>query len=99
MIDFVNTPPFLRIALQVAMATMHLHIAQTGLWVNVFTNSGGPREQFGTNSKLSLGYKVGQIGSRGKWFEAEISLFILFFLMIFTLFIKLSLIFLNIQMK
>ena len=32
MIDFVDTPPFLRIALQVAMATMHSHIAQTGLF-------------------------------------------------------------------
>ena len=32
MIDFVNTTPFLRIALHVAMATMHFHIAQTGLF-------------------------------------------------------------------
>ena len=31
MIDFVVIPPFLRITLQVAMATMHFHIAQTGL--------------------------------------------------------------------
>ena len=30
-IDFVSTPPFLRIALRVSMATMHFHIAQTGL--------------------------------------------------------------------
>ena len=29
MIDFEDTSPFLRIALQVAMATMHFHIAQT----------------------------------------------------------------------
>ena len=33
MIDFVDTSPFLRIALQVAMATMHFHIAQTGLFM------------------------------------------------------------------
>ena len=29
---FVGTLPFLRIALRVAMATMHFHIAQTGLF-------------------------------------------------------------------
>ena len=28
-IDFVDIPPFLRIALLVATATMHFHIAQT----------------------------------------------------------------------
>ena len=32
MIDFVDIPPFLSIALSVAMATMHFHIAQTGLF-------------------------------------------------------------------
>ena len=36
MIDFVNTPPFLRIALQVAMATMYFHIAQTSLFMGIF---------------------------------------------------------------
>ena len=36
MIDFVNTPPFLRKALQVAMATMHFHIAHTGLFMGIF---------------------------------------------------------------
>ena len=41
MIDFVNTPPFLRIALQVAMATIHFHIAQTGfLWGFFFAFKG-----------------------------------------------------------
>ena len=29
-IDFVGTPPLMRIALRVAMATMHFQIAQTG---------------------------------------------------------------------
>ena len=69
MIDFVDSPLFLRIALQVAMATMHLHIAQTGLFMEIFLYSGCPREQFGTNSKLSLGCKVCQIRSQGRWFE------------------------------
>ena len=36
MIDFVNTSPFLKIALQVAMATMHFHIAQTSLFMGIF---------------------------------------------------------------
>ena len=50
MIDFVGTPPFLRMALRVAMVTIHFHIAPTGL---LFRNTSfsfmGPREQFGTN--------------------------------------------------
>ena len=37
MIDFVGTPPFVGIALRVAMVTMHFHIAQTGLFFrNIF---------------------------------------------------------------
>ena len=66
----------MRIALQVAMVTMNFHIAQNGLSMVIFSHLGGPSEQFGTNSKLSLGCKVGQIRSRGRWFEAEISLLI-----------------------
>ena len=43
MIDFIGTPPLLRITLSVAMATMHFHIAQICLFLgNVL---GGP----GTN--------------------------------------------------
>ena len=62
MIDFVDTPQFLRIGLQAAMATMHFHIAQSGLLMGIsFLHSEGPREKTGTNSKLSLGCKVGQI--------------------------------------
>ena len=54
MIDFVRTPPFLRITLLVVMATMHFHIAQTGLfWETFFMHLGGSRKQFGTNEKLS----------------------------------------------
>ena len=36
MIGFVNKHPFLRLALHVAMATMHFHIAQTGLFMGNF---------------------------------------------------------------
>ena len=44
------------------MATMHFQIVQTGLYMgNVFALSGGPREQFGTNSNVFLGCKVDQI--------------------------------------
>ena len=32
MLGFVGIPPFLRIALRLAMATVHLHIAQTDLF-------------------------------------------------------------------
>ena len=83
MIDFEDIPPFLRMAfnLQVAMVTVHYHIAKLGLFMrNVFSHSGRPRKQFGTNFKLILGCKEGQIRSRGRWFEAEISLFMMFFL-------------------
>ena len=53
-LDFVGTALFLRAALQVAMATMHFHITQAGLFLGTkFLHSGGPREQFGTNEKLS----------------------------------------------
>ena len=36
MVDFVGTPPFLRITLQVAILTMHFHIAQAGLFLGIF---------------------------------------------------------------
>ena len=40
MIDFVGTPPLLRMALQVAMVTRHFHIAPTGLFLrNIFAHS------------------------------------------------------------
>ena len=51
MIDFVITSPFLRIALPVAMATMHFHKAQTD-GEFLFSHSGGPKKQLGTNSIL-----------------------------------------------
>ena len=54
MIDFVDTPPFLRIALRVAMATMHFHIAQTNLFLEeqFFLHLRYLRKQCGTNEKL-----------------------------------------------
>ena len=69
----------LRIALQVAMATMDFHIAKTGLFMGIFIAFRGSRKQFGTNSKLSLRCKVGQIRSRGRWLKSEIGLFMMFF--------------------
>ena len=36
MIEFIGIPPFLRIALRVAMATMHFHIAQKDLFSETF---------------------------------------------------------------
>ena len=43
MVDFVGTPPFLRMALQVAMVAMHFHIAPTGLFLrNILSHSGIP---------------------------------------------------------
>ena len=55
-LDFVGTPLLLRAALQVGMATMHFYIAQIGLFLGKdFLHSGGPREQFGINEKLSWG--------------------------------------------
>ena len=50
MIDFVGKPPFLRIALRVAMVTIHFHTAQPGLFLGTFLSySGYAREQFSTN--------------------------------------------------
>ena len=68
------------------------------IYGNFFSHPGGSREQFGTDSKLSLWCKVGQIRSWGSWFEAENSLFMMF-VNVFTLFIRFLLIFLNMQMK
>ena len=72
---------------------MLFHISQAGLSM-FFAHSGDIN-----NSKLSLGCKVGQIRVWVIVFEAEISLFMIMFIYVFTLFIKLSLIFLNMKMK
>ena len=55
MIYFVNTPPFLRIALQVAMATMRFHIAQTGLFMRIFSPFRGSEETIWHQFKIVLG--------------------------------------------
>ena len=41
MIDFVGTPPFLRMALRVAMVAMHFHTALTGLFLGTFFSHSG----------------------------------------------------------
>ena len=59
------TPPFLRIALRVAVA-MDFHIAQNRfISRNIFSHLGYHREQFGTNEKLSLWCKLCHNRSRG----------------------------------
>ena len=62
MIDIVGISPFLRIALPVAMETMHFHIGHTNLFLGqFFSHLGAPNKQFGTHYKLSWVCKVGQI--------------------------------------
>ena len=80
------------------MATMHFHVAQTGLFMGIFLDSGGPRKEFGNNLKLSLGCKVAQIRSWGSRFVVEISLFMMF-VYVFTLFIRLLVILLNMKIN
>ena len=57
MIEFVCTPPDVRIALRVTMVTMQFRLAQMCLFLKktLFSNSWGPKKQFGTNEKLSWG--------------------------------------------
>ena len=57
MIDFVGKPPFLRIALPVAMATMYFHMAKLYLFEGgeFFLHSEGPREQLSTDEQWSWG--------------------------------------------
>ena len=56
MIDIVGIPPFLRIALPVAMETMHFHIGKPNLFVRAtVSHLGAPDKQFGTHEKLSWG--------------------------------------------
>ena len=55
MSNFVRAPSFLKIALWVAMKTMHFCIAQTIPFVGTFvSHPEGPTEQFGTDSCLVL---------------------------------------------
>ena len=87
-IDLVGTSQSLRKMLWVAMVTIHFHIAQTSLFMGYFFAFREFQGQYSTNSKLSFGFKVGQIRSWGNWIEAEISLFMMF-VYVFTLFIRL----------
>ena len=70
MIDFVGTPSFLRIALQVAIATMHFQMPkQVYFGEQYFWHSGDPREQLSIHEKLPWGCKVGQIRCRGIFYD------------------------------
>ena len=62
MIDFVGALPFLRIALRVAMATMHSHIlAQMGLFFGelFFALKGAPGNNLTPTKNFPWGCKVG----------------------------------------
>ena len=66
MVVFVGTPPFTRIALWVAMETMHLDIARISFFQGqIFGHVWSSNEQSNTNGNLSWGNKVGQIRSYG----------------------------------
>ena len=86
MIDFVSASPSLRKAYWVAMVIIHFHIAQTRLYITIFSHSGGSQGTVWLQSKSALGSKVGQIRSGGSLFEAEIRSFLMF-VYCFTLFI------------
>ena len=61
--DFVVTPPFLRIALWVAMETMHLHIPGISFFLKFsfsFAFNGYQKINW-HQRKIVLGCKVGQI--------------------------------------
>ena len=62
MIEFVCTPLAVRIAQQGCHGNhASSHSPNEFMFRNIFSHSGGPRKQFGTNEKLSWGCKVGQI--------------------------------------
>ena len=66
MVVYVGTPSFRRIALWVAMETVHLDIARISFSGDKFLmHDWGSNEQFNTHGNLSWGSKVGQIGSYG----------------------------------
>ena len=67
MVVFVGTPLFRRIALWVAMETMHLDIARIRFFPGdkFLGHDWGSNEQFNTHGNLSWGSKVRQIRSYG----------------------------------
>ena len=67
MVVLVGTPPFRRIALSIAMETMHLDIARRSFFFGdkFLGHDWGSYEQSNTNGNLSWGSKVGQIRSYG----------------------------------
>ena len=79
------------------MATMYFHKAQTGLFMGIYFSHSG-KNLAPIQNCPGGGGKVGQIKFWGSWCKAEISLFMMV-VYVFTLFIRLSLIFLNMQMK
>ena len=57
--DFVVSPPFLRIALWVAMETMHLHISGISFfWSLNFFGFSESLNKISTNEKLSWGARL-----------------------------------------
>ena len=67
MVVFVGTPQFRRIALWIAMETMHLDIARISFFSGdkFLGHDWGSNGQFNTHGNLSLGSKVYQIRSYG----------------------------------
>ena len=62
MIDFLCIPLPVRIARHDCHGNHALsHSPNEFMFRNMFSHSGGPRKQFGTNEKLSWGCKIGQI--------------------------------------
>ena len=68
------------------------------LFMGIFFAFRGSQETILHQFKSVLGVQVCQIISLGSWFEATISLFLMF-VYIFTLFKRFSLLFMNMQMK
>ena len=88
MVVFVSTPPFRRIALSVAMETMHLDIARKSFSGDKFLgHDWGSNEQSNTNGNLSWSSKVGQIRSYGISNMISIACFQRFFF-IFCIFFR-----------
>ena len=70
MVNFLSTPPCSRIALTVAMETMHFFIVQLSLSLRtkIFCISGVPMNDLAPMKTCPVGWggcKVGQISSRG----------------------------------